>query len=297
MKVAVIVPSRDLKKFEGYGDICMSLSHIILEDEKYTQYYREQTEKKDRFVLLDNSAFELEKKTGKGLSVDLVLEAAEKTAPSEVICTDILFEGEATVESTTIFISEVKKRYGSIPYQLMAVPQGKTYGEWRACFRELVRIPEITTIGLSKLGVPNSLLGEFKSSGNAARSRIMLMGKLYNDCSEELVHMRDTGKQFHCLGSDNWGGYEVQKHAKFNRKHNYEFIRSIDSSNMWMYGLNGERLNDEGKIENIIMGKPPLEDGSYTDGDVVDQTSFSLEVLEREVNILHNIAVMLKMSK
>lgn len=257
IKICVITPISHLE-YSSLGEMDMSLTHLIAEDPggDYARYYREQSDK-GRFVILDNSAFELEQ-LGKGMDPDVVLDAAKVTNPSEVIATDTVLDGPATVESTKHFIERMKARGELGKYRVMAVPQGKTKEEWRSCFEKLFEIEEVDTIGLSKLSVPISWLGEKESSGNCARARLQCAEYIASElvawgCYDEKGYWYN--KPFHLLGGDNWTPWEMKQHIE--KRHT--FIRSNDSSCAVWYGAHGKVYDDEGKINDIIMEKPDLE--------------------------------------
>lgn len=271
IKVCVIASTSHLFVYPELGDMDMSLSHLILQDEAYAGYYREQSNK-GRYVLLDNSAFELEQQ-GKGLDPDPVLDAAEITNPSEVIATDVLFKGQETLESTREFIEAMKRRDLIGRYKVMGVAQGRTQDEWLECLEGLLNMPEINVIGLSKLSVPMSFLGEKESSGNVARARL--------ECTRKIQKRIDTARvlnravlpfqrlgrdvQVHLLGADNWCVYEMRQQVK------YPWIRSNDSSCAVWYGSYGDVYDKEGKIENIRLDKPDLENSNEYVRDRIDK--------------------------
>lgn len=245
IEICVIAPISHLRTYSSLGEMDMSLTHLILEDPRgpYAQYYREQKQK-GRFVILDNSAFELEQ-AGGGLNPDPVLDAAAITNPSEVIATDVLFDGEATIQSTQDFIRRMRARGVLGKYRVMGVVQGENMDEWWGCLEQLLNMPEVDTIGLSKLSVPISYLGEKASNGNCARSRIMITEMMEKRC--KLL------KDVHLLGGDNWLPWELKQQTT------YPWIRSNDSSAAVWYGSKGFTFNEQDKIDEIIMEKPDLE--------------------------------------
>ena len=273
IKICVITPISHLEVFGALGEMDMSLSHLVLENPNgpYATYYKQQREK-GRFVILDNSAFELEQQ-GRGLDPDPVLDAAEITNPTEVIATDCLFDGVATLESTERFIARMKERKVLGKYKVMAVAQGKTEQEWWACFSRLLYLPDVDTIGLSKLAVPQSFLGERESPGCVARSRLICTRQIAQGFSvprsiypliglngqqvESIGYNLAYGKVLHLLGGDNWTPWEMQQQKR------YPWIRSNDSSAAVWYGKYCKVFSEEGKIEDIITEKPDLENKDW----------------------------------
>lgn len=190
-----------------------------------------------------------------------MLDAAEITNPSEVIATDVLFEGQKTLESTRDFIAAMKRRNLIGNYRVMGVVQGRTQEEWFDCLEGLLNMPEISVIGLSKLSVPMSFLGEKESPGNCARARLMCTKEIEQRITiaclaggDTVYHRLGCGQvEVHLLGADNWCGWEMKQQAE------YHWIRSNDSSCATWYGAHQKTFDDNGKIEDIILQKPDLE--------------------------------------
>jgi len=275
IKICVITPTSHLQTYASLGEMDMSLAHLILEEPEglYAKYYKEQS-KEGRFVILDNGLFELEAQ-GIGAVVDSVLDAAEITNPSEVIATDVLFNGVRTIESTENFIKRMKERDLLGNYRVMAVPQGSCEVEWWDCFCYLARMPEVDTIGLSKLSVPVSFLGEKHSSGNCAIARLKCTQRIANEYIHDLprgVHMPTV----HLLGGDNWTAWEMTQQVQ------YDWIRSNDSSCAVWYGASGHVFDEEGMIDNIILEKPDLENTKQDTSSTLDWgCSYILENIVR----------------
>lgn len=259
IKICVISPTSHLQRFSSLGEMDMSLTHLILEDTEYARYYKEQSSR-GRYILLDNSAYELEQQ-GKGLDPDPVLDAAETTNPSEVIATDVLFKGQETIESTKDFVAAMRRRDLIGKYKVMGVVQGSSREEWFECLEGLLNIPEVDIIGLSKLSIPMSFLGEKDSPGNVACSRLSCTEEIkqrislaYFGGGKSIYHRLGSGEVVvHLLGADNWCCWEMQRQASL------PWIRSNDSSCATWYGAHQQTFNDAGKIEDIILEKPDLE--------------------------------------
>lgn len=273
IKICVISPVSHLVEFSHLGEMDMSLTHLILEDDKYAGYYKAQSDN-GRYVLLDNSAFELEQQ-GKGLDPDPVLDAAERTQPSEVIATDVLFDGRQTVESTKNFIRTMRARDLLGKYKVMAVAQGSSREEWFECLDQLLKIQEVDVIGLSKLSVPISFLGEKESNGNVAVSRTQctqeietrILASAFDESRNQYRRLATGEVQVHLLGADNWCCWEMEQQAR------YPWIRSNDSSCAVWYGAHQKQFDSEGKIEQIILQKPDLENHKEETAQILDQNS------------------------
>lgn len=295
MKICIIPPISHLELANYGSGMHMALTHLVTPDRpKYSEFYRERSEKGD-FILLDNSAFELEK-TGKGLDPEPVLNAAKQIQANEVIATDVLLDGDATVESTRNFIKEHDKFYlhanedERIP-QIMAVVQGKTMEEWLDCYVRLVHMPGVNTIGFSKISIPVAFgTSDARTiSGGVARARIAL----YNTLTSRKMwpgqmrfgHDYKDRMAIHLLGGDNWTPYELAKVVMLNTMPNipYEPIRSNDTSAAVWYGASAISFNpDDGRADTLKADKPDLENNYST-------TYTNIEA--NMTTILQNIAV------
>lgn len=251
IKICVITPVSHLARYSVLGDFHMALSHLVLEDNgnnDYARFYKKQTEL-GVHTFLDNSLFELEQR-GIGLGPDAVFKAADIINPQTVIATDVLFEGKSTVSSTQEFISYMKKRGTFGMYRIMAVPQGRTEGEWLDCLVRICEMP-VDIIGFSKLSIPISFLGNKEGSGCVARSRVKCVASIIENDLERLL--TKSNKKVHLLGGDNWTVWEMLQLK------GYPWIASNDSSCAVWYGSQNMIYDRTGKIQEIILEKPDLE--------------------------------------
>ncbi len=284
LRIAIIAPHSHLDLYVPYGDhIAMALTHLVLADQKYADYYRRLREEYGYHVILDNSAFEMEQQ-GKGLDPEPVLQAAQLINASEVICTDVLCDYWATIDSTQNFISEYQKiwpigREHSGP-KMQAVVQGNNEEDWWVCYHALNTMPEIDVLGFSKVSIPHCFHGNREDSGCVTQARLKVTQIIQED--ENLWPILQ-GKTVHLLGGDNWSPYELSIQTR------YRWIRSNDTSMPIWYGRHGQTADLEtGKIADIITEKPDLENLKPETADECDK---------HHAEILHNIAVLQKFSK
>lgn len=294
MKVCVITPVSHLD-LASYGNgIHMALSHIALESDDYVEAYH-RFKNKGEYIILDNSAFELEKQ-GKGLDPKPVIDAAKLIGVDEVIATDVLCEGDATVASTRNFIKEFREAYGEETRQgkpvpkIMAVPQGKSVEEWTDCYLRLVAMDGVDVVGFSKIAVPISFGGPKarKIDGGVTQGRL----KLYDYLDENQLWPFDLNRnvKVHLLGGDSWSGYElasINKHTgEFGPISQRRLIRSNDTSAPVWYGANGVAFNPfSGKASKFIEEKPDLEDKRQTTSEMIKE-NYAL--------VMKNICTLLK---
>lgn len=138
-KVAEIVPVAHLEDIET-NHYHMCLAHLVVQDERYASFYRRMAAE-GKYVLMDNGAAE-----NSQLSVNDLLATYQIVDPTEIVIPDTICDKDATLEKAREFIS----KYSHLPYRFMAVPQGRTIGEWCQCAKELMRMPRINSIGISK---------------------------------------------------------------------------------------------------------------------------------------------------
>jgi|GEM_PF-2541093 len=279
MQIAVISPVSHLQ-YCNYGDIHMSLAHLVMANLQYAEYYREISLDLNQFVILDNSAFEFEQQ-GIGVTLATIFEAVRRIKPHEVIATDTLFKGPETVESTKAFIKAIPADLRGT-FKIMAVPQGRSKEEWFTCLEGLLDIPEVTTIGLSKLSIPSCWEGTHQKSGVVAHSRV--------ECVRQLScqwHWADKlhDKEIHLLGGDDWSAWELYHYRDVESLK----LRSCDSSVTVWYGANNVRFDpNTGTMSQYILEKPDLENKNSRTAEYIDINTN---------NILHNIAVLHRFSK
>jgi len=289
MKICIIAPVLSLEKYSNLGDCEMALTHLIVDNpafsfpkklrEQYINYFKKKSQE-GKWLILDNSAYEigkLEEKSasGKGLAPELVMQAAELIEPSIVIAQDVLCDREATLESTKSFIKFVKDKglYGK--FQIMGVAQGKNKEQWLESFNDLMNIPEINQIGLSKISVPLCFGDNQHTSGCVSNARLK--------CTKEISDLWHQPKKVHLLGGDNMLPWELSQQKK------YDWIYSNDSSACFWYGAHGWQFDPvSGSVEKIITAKPDLENAA--------NCTAAKSYLNRDL-ILHNISILHKMSK
>lgn len=310
MKLCVITPLSHLD-LASYGNgIHMALTHLALENTDYIKSYQ-RYKNKGEYIILDNSAFELEQQ-GKGLDPQPVLEASKYIGADEVIATDVLCDGPATVASTRNFIEEFRKFYGEeirrgfpVP-RVMAVPQGKTVEEWIDSYLCLLHMDGVDVLGFSKISVPTCFGGPNarKVDGGVTQSRL----KLYDYLDEKALWPFDCNRnvKIHLLGGDSWSGYELQsivsqpdptetdrEKAKQTRNAAWmrpvsvrRMIRSNDTSAPVWYGANEVSFDPfTGKASKFIVEKPDLENKRQDTAEKIDQNLST---------IMKNISVLLK---
>lgn len=291
MQFCVIAPVSHLHLTTLGNGIHMALSHLVHQSDDYAKFYQRMVSKKE-YVILDNSAFEMEKQ-GKGLDPEPVLKASKIIGAHEVIATDVLLNGQATVDSTRNFIKEYLKFFGeeirlNKPRpKIMAVPQGNTVDEWIDCYVRLLHMQHVQVLGFSKISVPISFGGPNarKVSGGVVQARIKLLDYLRdNKLLPSQLSQTGNAPRIHLLGGDDYSGMELDYMSTWYSKD----VRSNDSSAPIWYGAQGVKFDSfSGKASQFVIEKPDLENERQTTKENIDKNI---------AIVLANIAIFLKMA-
>lgn len=258
--VAIIASVPHLTDLSALGSIEMALTHLVLANSAYADFYLRRSAA-GVTVILDNSAYELEEHTGKGMDVQPVLAAASRIGATVVICQDVLYDGTRTLTTTRRFLDHA----AGTGYRFMAVPQGETRAEWLDCYEELAALPGIDMIGLSKLSVPRCF------GGPVAETRL--------ECVEALLE-RGTPLPLHLLGGDRSLAWELAEHRR--RDHD-SVVRSNDSSFAFWYAACGIDVDPStGRALHEAPTKPDLIEAR------LDQTV--IDVARRNAQLLFTSA-------
>lgn len=252
--IAIIASTPHLEQLSAAGTIDMALTHLVLHQSTYAAFYCARTQM-GIAVILDNSAYELQESTGVGMTAGPVLHAAQQIGAQIVVCQDVLFDGPATLAATRQFLDVAghQNRVGpAAGLRFMGVPQGRTRSEWLDCYRQLIGMPGIDMIGLSKLSVPRCF------GGPVAEARIACVAQLLD---------HDAPKPFHLLGGDRSLPWELSEHRRLGHDHaEHSGVRSNDSSFAFWYAASGIGVDARaGRAERNAPTKPDLMADALTD--------------------------------
>lgn len=217
MRAALISPVEFLNEVQPFSDYHLALTHRVIFDSKYCEFYRRRSKAGD-FIILDNSA--LENKAKSRPLKDVVL-AAILIRPKVVILPDFLFDSDKTLDELENALRSPALRFlrRVIPgIKLCAVVQGVDKDDWLECFYIL----NDTRNGIDILGIPMLTTHLFGS-------RVIVLQKI----------AKRVKKQCHLLGF--WNGVpleEIKQEAQFN------FVLGVDTSKPVKLAIQGKRLND-----------------------------------------------------
>ena len=235
--IAVIASLPHLHDVAACGSIDMGLTHLALRHPGYAAHHAARAAAGGT-VILDNSAYELEDTLGSGLDAGPVLTAARLTGAAEVICTDVPYDGPATITATRRFLTQAAETADGLRF--MAAPQGSTRAEWLACYDALTAMPGVHSIGISKLSVPRCW------DAGIATARLA--------CVAELHRHGTPPKALHLLGGDGCLPAELRAH----RERGHAGVRSSDSSAAFWYAQLGIPLDPASTV--MAWPAPPKPD-------------------------------------
>ncbi len=188
------------------------LAHQILRDKDYVNFYRRQ---KDAFIIMDNSAYEY----GEALDDTVLVKAIKIVVPNEFVIPDVLFDKNKTISRYYLFINKFPIRDR---FRLMAVPQGKTFSEWLACYNFFNDKPEISTLGIGQIYSSLDLFGK-RIPTEYVSGREYIFHYLH---SHNLINSK---KDYHLLGLSS-----VSPLKELRRLKKYTRIRSADTSHAYL---------------------------------------------------------------
>lgn len=268
MEVAIIAPTQLLKPYATQGDIHLVLAHLVDTDSVYTNFYSQQK----KFKILDNGVFE----NGASIPSFDLLYRASLIGANEIVLPDVLGNGEETYNQGIQFLklvndythnsqfsAQLKSYVKTIKF--MGVPQS-TKGnvqEYLACLNAMLEHPQINTIGLSILGIPNAFAPDahFKEGFcPISGSRTHLLNLLYS--LGLLAKAKKLKKSFHLLGMGSL--FEDLILAKNLG------LRSNDTSSPVVHGLQGIGYRRNGLSKGKLEAKLDFEK-QYTITKQIDQ--------------------------
>ena len=219
--IDIIAPTALLSEFAGYGDrYHLCLSHKILSDDVYAEYYRRQCTN-GAFTILDNSCHEF----GEGNTVESLQRAVDLIEPNEVVLPDRLFFGDDTAELSEEAYNVLKTKYPTLRF--VGVPQGRTLDEWLFCLNRLLEIG-VDTIGVSKDYEP--------WPGGLPR----LVELVIDNANRVRISRHQVAIEIHLLG---WGRrlYDLQDIVQMFG----DSVRGVDSAKPLVYASAGISLPEE----------------------------------------------------
>ena len=214
-----------------FNDYHYCLPHL-LENEQYYQFFKSASERGD-LIIMDNGLFE-----GVSHTINDLLEKINDIKPSIFITPDAWNDPETTIKNAKKWIDYYADKIPTTT-KLMAVVQAKTVSDAMLTYSKLIELG-YTHIALNHAGVFYKELYQHQNellSLMNGRIRFVNMLPSLKGFSKSIHH--------HLLGATLPNEFSNYKGLQ------YEFIKTIDTSNPVIYGLKNGRYPDE-----VLLDKP-----------------------------------------
>lgn len=211
MKVFITPPINHLELSELGDNNFYILGQLFKKHEKYREYVWKAKES-GRFLILDSGVGD----EGEVLTNEELFEMTLQILPNEVIPLDVLYNKNQTIENALWFIDKMKQFEEMKDVKVMAVPQGKDLFEWLECYKFFLDKEEVSTIGMSKKGVPFCVYGKEMKDQSIAEARHKVMGIL-----DDFHFLK---KSLHFLGFGDPNEFDLYQVHRYK-----DFCRSTDS--------------------------------------------------------------------
>lgn len=224
MKLALIPPVSRLK--DTYDtNIQLALPHMLMNNPEYSKHYQELHEKSDQYTILDNGAAE-----GEHFDNEDLAGLIRSYAPDEFAVPDILADSDSTVASAFHFLLDhaVDLRHEGCTTKFGFVAQGQDVKE--ACNAVDSIIDSAVGHHIQVIYIPRLLVAR---AGKSARL----------DVAEYIYYRYKNTLEIHLFGASVKWPQEIREATKLH------YIRSMDTSLPYVYGLAKYVLNDSSKAE------------------------------------------------
>ena len=234
MRTAFVCPSWLLERVQPYSDYHLALTHKVIYDRRYCEFYKERSKHGD-YVMLDNSALEMH---GRSVPMKDIALASFLTRPSLVFLPDYLFDGERTIDelANALRSSAARMMLRVIPgLKFGVVVQGLNEEEWLDSF-EVLNDPRNS---LGVLGIP-------MVTSNIFGSRV--------ECLKRIA--KRVKKQCHLLGVRR--GFPL---SDVVAEAGFPFVQGVDTKKPVKLALAGKTLEqwDELEQDNEFLERPVRE--------------------------------------
>lgn len=226
MRIAHEAPLSIMEQVQRVTDYDYALVHLFEENEKYYQFFVNAINK-GRYVILDNSIFEL----GKAFNASKFAEWVQKLKPSAYIVPDSL---ENSVETIANF--DIWDRYfrDDLPGKAIGVVQGKDWDELNACYDYMKRRADIIAFSFDYSWYEKQFPKEPTKYHSWMKGRQYLLNRLYRE------RAIDESKPHHLLGAG------LPQEFAFYKK--WKWIDTVDTSNPVVHGMKGVRYKKMGSV-------------------------------------------------
>ena len=223
MKIAHEAPLSIIRDVQKVTDYDYALVHLFDESEEYYNFFEEALAK-GRYIILDNSIFEL----SEAFDMDKFAKYVTSLRPSAYIVPDALEDMSATIDN----IKKWNQKYADLPGLKIGVVQGKTLEEICRCYNYMSKHADIIAISFDYSFYEEKFPDEETKYHSWMKGRQWLLQHMLEE------GMINTKKPHHLLGAG--------LPQEFARYKFWDWIDTIDTSNPVVHGMKGiryERLN------------------------------------------------------
>jgi len=219
MKYSFEVPTTALDVFYEDQDYLFCIAPTALSDYNYFNFYKEKA--KEKYLVLDNGAFEL----GKSISIKELVQLAQDLGAREIVSPDVVHNAVHTVNKSIELFRYLDAKELLNDFEVMVVPQGKTKEEVMLCLSKLMRLPA-RVVGIAARVLPAN------TPYHSEQLRFSFL--------QEIIQKKMLGKRVvHLLGLC------AVQYMKAYKKEQHTFkIRSIDTSFPIVLGMLGKSFTE-----------------------------------------------------
>jgi len=247
-----LIPPLNHLSLMNKGDSYFCLAHLYMANKEYKDFFLARRAE-GKFVTLDNGAAERSLVT-----IDNLIDIVKELKPNEVIAPDVLFDYKKTISNLHSFVQRLTDEKLIDKVNIFAVPQGVTKEEWLKCYKKMLVLPVVKTIGLSKISVSYCWGNRAVNDQHIKKAR--------RSCISYLKLHDLLAKPIHCLG--------MGDPTEFLAYKNNSMIRSTDSCYTILSALKGVEFTNDKVIQRI-----------KTTNDYFDATLNSEQLILAEKNI------------
>jgi hypothetical protein len=222
MRISHEAPLSIIRKVMVMTDYDYALVHLFEELPEYFKYFKQAVER-GRYVILDNSIFEL----GEAFDAVKYAEWITKLTPSAYIVPDALEQKATTIENFSSWL----ERYSALPGLKIGVVQGRDYNEIIECYQYMQKRADIIAISFDYSYYEKQFPNELTKYHSWMRGRQQLITQMRD---EQIIN---TKKPHHLLGCG-----LPQEFAYY--REGFDFIDTLDTSNPVVHGMKGIKYSD-----------------------------------------------------
>lgn len=225
MRVAHEAPLSIFKRVQSLTDYDYALVHLFDESEEYYEIFKDAI-RRGRYVILDNSIFEL----GKAFDIDKFADYVRLLKPTAYIIPDSLEDMGGTIANYLEWV----ELYNDLPGEKIGVVQGSNWEEIVTCYNFMSEMADKIAISFDY----SFFQEQFPNEPTKYHSWMKGRQKLLSDLVD--AGIINTNKPHHLLGCG-----LPQEFAQYKT---YNWIDTIDTSNPVVHGMAGVRYN---KADNL----------------------------------------------